>query len=690
MVLSVVVGGIFSATSLATNSPALPVLANGMDTIAGSSTIITSSKTAPNANVVFEMGKPDGSAVSFSSVADSSGIAKVMVSGENTKTAGLYTIRTKVNGSSLSDDYTNFVVLAGSASQTNSKITPSDQVVSSLDGTASITVTIFDNYENPISGHVVKLISSGSDNEVISSSSTVTDENGQIEFTVVSRKIGATVYTAYNSTADFVLNGKARVAYFDDSSYIISNNIPSNYAYASSGNSSGVADHFSFEEVPMIINSGESISFKLTAYDVNDQVVMNYAGITRFSVESGNPSYVTLPGDYAFIPEDLGSHTFSVALGFLQPGSYQLRAQDITNPSIYGQFIFVVGGGGSAQGGVVMASPISGSYGNNVHVVSGTASPGAKLKIFDGQIELTSLVADINGTFSYTTGLLADGLHRFSVVEVNDVGAILSTSNVAEVNISTAGVSLTNLTLTPSSIVDAGTLVTVKISASAKLSKASLQLANNIYELAVDPTGGYTVQFQAPLEFGDYPLVFVLKDELGNESRVDNKGFLTVKGSLIPETVVVPDVSGLVATSEDKRVILNWNAVSASTNPIPHYRVYVGSAPLEMTMAIDTFTNATTWYVPNLENGKEYYFAVVAVDNKGNTSPYLSNIVSATPNPLIVEVEDVEVDFGIGGEDAFDEMEEDPSEAGPEILWLVLVSALGGIFYSETARRRKV
>lgn len=693
LVLTVISAGLFSATSLAINSVDLDVTGMGMDTIAGSPTILTTSKTSPNTKVTFEVGKPDGSAIDVVGITDSTGVASVMFSGENTKMAGLYAVRTKIEDNPLSDAYTNFAVSAGPVSSTASKITPADQVVSYLSEKASVKVALVDDYGNPISGHMVRLISSASANEIISSSTNVSDTNGEIVFTVDSKQAGATIYTAYDVSADFVLEGKARVAYFNDSNVVLTNNIPSNYAFGSSGNASGLADHLAFEDVPMVINPGESVSFKITAYDVSDQVVMNYGSTVRFSVESGNSAYITLPTDYVFTPEDLGSHTFSVALAFQQPGSYQLRAQDTLTDAVYGQFIFVVGSGGAMTGSVNIASPITGTYSNNVQVISGTATPGAKLKVFDGDIELTYLLADISGSFSYTTGLLTDGLHRFSVAEVTEVGTILSTSPVVEVTVYTGGVDLSNVVIEPSNTVDAGTSVTVKATATGKLSKASLVLAENIYELTADAQGNYVAQIPAPLEPGNYPMTFVIKDELGNESTVENKGVLTVNGALPAAAAVVPDVTGLIATTEGKRVILNWNEVVGSTNPIKNYRVYVGPSPVDLSRAIDTFTNATTWYIPNLENGTEYHFAVVAVDSLGNTSLYLSNMVAATPNPLILEVPDLDVELGMGGEDAeiaIEEMETETSETGPEILWLVLVSAIGGICYSETARRRKV
>lgn len=686
----VVAIGLFSATGMALNSPMPEITATGMDTVAGSPTILTSSQTYANTQVIFEVAKPDGSSISIPAQTDASGVARAMFAGDNTKEAGIYGITAKFANNVSGGQLGSFVVLAGPVSTVNSKVSPADQVIGSVSDRAFVTVTLLDDYENPISGHDVRLISSSTGDLIENTSTNVTDVNGQITFSISSKQSGAVVYTAYDVTADVVLNGKAKVAYFDDNAQILSNNIPSNYSYAAFGNASGNVDHLSFENVPMIINPGENISFKVTAYDNSDQVVMNYGGTVHFSVEIGDVNYVAMPSDYTFTPQDLGSHTFSVALGFQRAGSYQLRVQDTGNQAVYGQFQFVVGNGGQQNSGTVtITSPISGTYSNSVQVISGTASPGAKLKVFDGEIELASVVADVSGMFSFTSGVLADGLHKFIVAEVNGVGTILFSSSVVEVNIDTSGVKISSVVIEPAGTVDAGSQVTVKLYTGAKLSKASMLLADNIYELTVDPEGFYVVQIPAPSEFGEYFLSFILKDESGNETRVDNQSKLVVGGQ-VTAPAYVADVFNLRATTDDRRVILTWDTVTQSTNPIQNYRVYMGFSPTDLTTAIDTFTSATTWYVPNLENGTEYTFAVVAVDNKSTVSAHFSNIVTATPNPPVVDTENPDVKNGLEGSEDLDKMKNDGSKTGPEILWLVLVSAIGGICYSETARRKKL
>lgn len=689
MLILIGIAATYSVTSSAINYSTPELQAYGMDTVAGSQTILTTSKTYSNTQIVFEVNKPDGTSVAVNAVSDAAGIAKATLTGESTKKAGIYSVSAKFGDNVSNGKFNTFLVQPGLISKAMSKVEPANQVISMGDDKAFVTVTLIDESGNPISGHTVKLISSLVNDQVSSVSGDISDNNGQVVFTVSSATGGPATYTAYDVTSDTILTGKAKVAFFDAADYSLTSNVPNAYQYAASagngsGSGSGSIDHLSFEGVPVSINPGENISFKVTAYDSNNQPVVNYATKVHFSVESGNAAYVTMPADYTFMPQDLGSHTFSVALAFQQAGSYQLRVQDTINQAVFGQFIFVVGGPVQQTGGTVsITSPVTGTYSNNVQVVTGKATPGAKLKVFDGAVELANLIADLNGNFTYTTSILADGLHKFTVAEVNDAGTILSTSSSADVTITTNGPKLGNVYLDPSSSVVSGSAVTVKVVPVSKLSKVTLTLAQNTYDLSSDPQGFWFTQIPAPQEVGNYPLNFVIVDQVGNQSKFDNQGTLTVT-TLADVPAVVPDVINVAATVDDKKVSLTWDAVNGSTNPIKNYRVYVGTSPTDLTTAIDTFTTATSWYVPNLENGTEYNFAVAAVDEKGNVSEHFSNIVVATPIAKeVTSPEDVNVTAGVSGGEDLNNMNGESSKTGPEVLWLILASPVLGALISR-------
>ncbi|MFA6991685.1 MAG: hypothetical protein WC269_00150, partial [Candidatus Gracilibacteria bacterium] len=72
----------------------------------------------------------------------------------------------------------------------------------------------------------------------------------------------------------------------------------------------------------------------------------------------------------------------------------------------------------------------------------------------------------------------------------------------------------------------------------------------------------------------------------------------------------------------------------------------------------------------------------------GNESQHLSEIVSAVPNPEVILPPDPCVAAGTCGEENIDDLHEEPGETGPEVIWLVALSLLGGLLYNVYYRKR--
>jgi len=87
----------------------------------------------------------------------------------------------------------------------------------------------------------------------------------------------------------------------------------------------------------------------------------------------------------------------------------------------------------------------------------------------------------------------------------------------------------------------------------------------------------------------------------------------------------------LRAKTDDQKIHLSWDAIMDYTNPISKYRIYYGETETTLTKIAETKGSIVNWYIPNLENGKKYYFVVTAVDNQNNESAEKSLIVNAIP-----------------------------------------------------------
>lgn len=698
--------GSFAASSVA--STVIPVEAYGMDTIAGSPVVLRTSKIQAGLPVTFVVTQPNNQQIQIEGVSDSSGVAYAKLSDYYTKAAGAYSVAVAVN-SSYQNRANSFTILPEKLSMINSELLPRDQVIHVGSEVANLTVKLKDDFSNSISGHIVKLISSAeNDNVVYQNGSNVSDKNGEVHFRVNPGVSGLVSYSLYDLTADQVLNSRSKIVYFDSSNQVFNKQgsvklaaYPTRHGALASaafsgsneGNAAGPVDHFEVQDVPAVITSEQSVTLKITAYDSSGQPVSNYAGTVRFSVDGANSGFATLPNDYTYSIQDQGSHVFSLAFNFKQPGVYNLKITDLSNVAILGtKSITVTAATGSnsssGQSGITLTNPAAGAYSSNLQVVTGTAPVGVKLKIFDNNAEIASIVADASGKFSYTTGLLADGAHKLYVASVNDIGTVITTSATVDFTISTKAAKISQIVVDPSGVVDPGTMVSAKVYSDDILSKAQLVVAGNVYDLTKNPAGYYEASFKAPIDFGQYKLAFDFVSELGNESKSEDKVLQVGKVGPGGAGAKPAIVTGLIVQPADGKVILNWSAPTSLANQIKNYRIYFGNSPNQLSNAADTFTNATTWYIPNLQNGTQYYFTVAAVDMKGNVSDGFDKILPAMPSGAVNKVQPPDVQNGSAGKDQVKYMNGDTSKTGPEISWLFLLSVLGGFFYTFIRKRK--
>jgi hypothetical protein len=114
-------------------------------------------------------------------------------------TAGAYTLQA-VSGSSLVTSG-SFNISAGTVSTSVSTVSPSSvYVLANGTSTATITVTLLDSYNNPISGKTVTLAQTSGSGATINTVQGTTDSSGHATFTVSSSTTGAAVFTATDTT----------------------------------------------------------------------------------------------------------------------------------------------------------------------------------------------------------------------------------------------------------------------------------------------------------------------------------------------------------------------------------------------------------------------------------------------------------------------------------------------------------
>lgn len=642
----------------------------------------------------------------------------------------------------------NFTVFPSNPS--NKSFLYRDSYVVKYGETVEFDFNVLDEFGNPAFDRTIVLLKENDDGGMERVSTVSTDNNGVVTFKLSRFDDGLNSYFFYDLDRKFLFDAHLRVLLeydlgleqksvssttlsedFENNTYskanrsftnkgsntekqsdlyssysiseaIVSNDFESNNSLSLSlpkdvGASAGPIDRLEFENVPQTAVVGTPVTFDLSSYDALDQLTTGYMGTVRFSVLGDNANSVSLPSDYTFVPEDIGSHTFTQAVTFQQPGNYVLEARDLDDNEIFATTLIDVSQNQNNSGsdsGIIIENPLAGSFSNNIQVISGTADPGSRLKILDNEIEIASLIADVDGNFTFTTTPLSDGTHVFTVVEVNDIGTILDSSEETTIVIDTSAPEVSTVRVLPEGDLVVDTRFSVEVVSADDLSKVEVELDGDFYELDFSE-GKYIGEVLTPLEPGNYSLSITLTDSLGNESNLNDYTTINVIGSEnenVEDVVYVAPVENLIASPTDGGINLTWNPVEAAVNPIIFYRVYFGSSPDVLDMAIDTVTNANTWFVPNLVNDQTYYFAVVAIDELGNPSVELSSVVSATPFAEVVNVNPPDVENGIAGSEMLEELEEDPSDAGPALYAQIIlaISMLTIRFYKKFNYKRQI
>lgn len=708
--------------------------AYGVDTIAGYSTILSTSKTFPNQEVSFTVKKPDGGSVVIKSRTDVSGVAKADLYDFHTRRSGKYAVSATVSSPLMQSPVSSFTVYPDAVSADQSSIVAQSSVArAGGSDKVYITVNLKDKYGNPLQGHSVSLVSSrGSDSIENPVMNQTTDLNGSLSFIVSSSEPGLSIYSAVDSTAGVVINSKAQVAYINSSSLSGAGGSVLGIQYAAAA-SAGPINHFEIGDLPATINPNQNISFRVTAKDQDGLTVENYTGTIHFSSEGTNSSNVTLPEDYSFKAEDLGTHLFSLGLKFTVAGTYKIVATDISNQLLKGEKSVTVGssggqvppGGQGTEQKPAINSPTSGTYGQNTVTISGSAGAGLSVKVLDNGQEIGVVQASTNGSFSYQANQLADGAHKLSVQTVDQTQTVIGTSDTIEITIDTTPPKVDEVVLEPSTGIKADAVVTVKVLSEENLSQAALIFNNDIIQLSpsLEQTGTYTGSVKAPKDEGAYGIDVLLVDQLGNEATYQAQATINISGGegtatsnqtqqttqeevpqetqqieIPPANLPPSQVFGLVAYGSDKRVTLVWEAASDDKG-ITNYRIYYGTDPANLVTFVDTRDANTTWYIPNLSNGNEYYFSIAALDGEGIESINRSDLVSAIPFTLetttnVPVAPDVPLGFGNENEALMGSAVEGyvPPEMvqnGPELIWLLFGSGLAGAVSRKIVRKKR-
>ena len=402
---------------------------------------------------------------------------------------------------------------------------------------------------------------------------------------------------------------------------------------------------FEFIDFPETVSTFEEITFTLNALNIDKQLDTNYLGEIAFEVlEDQN---ATVPSNFVFTEDSAGSHQFNTSIRFSQTGEQILRVFDINDETIEAAIKVQVAEIQVQEDLSVIniSSPLPGVSNNNRVTFTGTTDVGVEVLIIESDALFDTTSSDENGDFSFTTSPLADGDYKFKVQTDN------AESEVINITIDSISANLTDSNISPESPIS-GEQFDLSLTFDSEVNSASVIINGVQTNLSASDNSKkrFSASILAPLLPDEYNVSVVIVDMLGtsNSFQLDNSiivvappsDTIVTDGLDDVDQFVIPDFSSrnvfgnpptapssLSGEISDKRVDLNWNASSDDLG-IAFYTLKYGKSADAMNLSVETATDQTNWFIPNLDANSKYFFQVFAIDLDGNQSVDGSNVIS--------------------------------------------------------------
>ena len=393
------------------------------------------------------------------------------------------------------------------------------------------------------------------------------------------------------------------------------------------------------------LTTGEAYDFIVKAADEDGGRVTNYVGTIEMSVTDPQGEILD---EYEFLPQELGQHKFALGVKFLTTGEQKLTVNDLENPEFRGEVIVQVSEAATTPPATEpiddnlprITSPQDGDQTNQSSLeIAGVAAPGTEIVFFDGNSEIATFEADLEGNFSYQLENITDGQHVFSVMSIASGEESGPISENVEVAIDTTPPEVDSFKVEPAKVAP-GENVQFILESEAGLKSAVIEIDGNQLPLEAGEAGIYRAEVvSTPIE-GTYQVNVTLVDAFDNEKSFSEAGEIVVAKTPVqepptqeppdptpptdsrpaPPEEVKPDPPSQVSTQPgEASATISWNPPSQDIE-IDHYRVYFGISPTELHQTKDTADTQTRMTVPGLINGIDYYFAVATVLPDGTES----------------------------------------------------------------------
>lgn len=599
-----------------------------LDTIAGLPTEVIIRDIDPYKSVTGELRGP-GDSYTFSCATDANGEAHCDLPGNRLTHAGTYMISIPEEGLTGT-----FNILPDRIDPRMSSIVtnPTDTQVTET----KITVTLMDQYRNPLAGRLVELLSTHQ-NDYIRTLTDQTDDTGVQQFSLVASDPGTRQIRAVDILSNVSLDTEIDITIQRQSvngtsqirrSPASSRTHVSGRMFYGQVASFDIVDHFEVTIPPTMVTGVEAQKIVIRAVDRRGNTVEDYVGTIVFS--STDP-FAALPafGEYIFRDRDLGVREFPLALKFQTPGEQTFRTEDKTNPDIFGEAFVIVSGSMAIppERKIIITSHTQDQVINTTNIVlEGKAPPFINLIITGGQ---TDHISETDETGIFSVPLVLPDNQRDFTIRVRDENGQHDSGSLHLV-LDTDGPSIHTVSFSPEHP-EEGASVLVLVESEPQLAQIVMIITKNdgtSMEITLSPTpsaesGSYQTVFQAPAAGTYQPLISVI-DSGGNSTEL--RTMLTV------ELANLESVENIRATPLKNAVALEWDPCEE----VDSYRIYVGENPNDFLYSLDTGRPTNKATVSGLLPGRTYFFAVTCLI--GDTESETKKVIEATVPGLVLTI----------------------------------------------------
>lgn len=506
------------------------------DGVAGQDVPVRVSGLLENESLPLLLVRPDDSKIPLQAVADELGVASFRINGLHVRDAGKYELLIR-RGESSAVITEQFVISpAGVSAYRSSQTVDIPALAADGEQVARIRVVAKDAHGNTIAKVPVRAFSSRTEDLVIAAPQT--NAFGEVVVKVSSRTPGLSSVSIL--LGDILLSERTELVF-----HLVNTGIQNvgadggiwkqmgeglQTSFFEDPEEATEVAYFSLEDLGSEVVAGKNLTVRVGAKDNNGDVVTNYTGTIRFS---SSDDRAVLPNDYTFTTEDQGWHTFYLSVMFQTPGMQTLGVLDLDDFRISGERNVTVSDGGGVipipneKAEATIDIPMNGAtFSTSRITISGKATGTSLVQLMDGAIELiNALPVDASGTYVYQTPGLADGMHQFKAISVEDPTVV---SNLVQITIDRSPPQVMSAEFSPVGNLAPGAEVTLKIGASDELSAVNCVFLGQTHELSPIDSKNFSVTLRAPMTAGEYPVAVTLADLLGNKMTEPNAGVIVV------------------------------------------------------------------------------------------------------------------------------------------------------------------